>query len=319
MHLPLLGTSTDGFWQVMGNVRWGVLAPTFDSFGTGTPPLIQAARKAEGLGFDAIWVGDHLVCPAPVLDSLCALSAIAAVTARVDLGISVLQLGLRNVVWTAKQLTTIGVVAPGRLRLGVGVGGEFQEEFTAAGVDIHTRGSRLDEMLEVLNPLLTGKPVSYHGDHLNVESPSLLPALEEPPHLVIGGRSDAALTRVARRGDQWMGMWYDPEEVHERAMRLSEMARGFGRPAPQVGMVVLVNVNDDIERSREEAAASLQGQYRLPLRVVERWTAYGPVERVADMLRRYKEAGVSEFVLAPASANQIEQYERLAKVRELVD
>lgn len=216
---------------------------------------------------------------------------------------------------------TIGSLAPGpgRLRLGVGVGGEFPEEFDAAGVDLKTRGRRLDEMLEILNPLLMGKPVSYHSPLLSVETSGLLPALPEAPRLAVGGRSDAALTRAARYGDQWMGMWYDPDAMLQRSRRLQEMTKELGRPAPSVGMVLGININDDINQARDEAAGSLQGQYRLPLRVVEKWTALGPAEEVAPMIISYREAGVDEFVLAPAAPNQLEQYKRLEKVRRLVE
>ncbi|MGH9115531.1 MAG: LLM class flavin-dependent oxidoreductase, partial [Acidimicrobiales bacterium] len=186
-------------------VLWGVHVPTFDPFGSGIPPVVESARRAESCGFDAVWVGDHLVSPAPVLDSLCVLSAVASVTSRVEVGVSVLQLGLRHLVWTAKQLATIDAIAPGRLRLGVGVGGEFPDEFVAAGVARETRGRRLDEMLEVLPALLRGEAVDRRGEHVSVSLPGLKPAVSTMPPVSVGGRSDAALVRAARYGDQWVG------------------------------------------------------------------------------------------------------------------
>lgn len=300
-------------------MRWGVVAPTFDPYGLGKPPpVVAGAKQAEELGFDAVWVGDHLACPAPVLDSLCALAAVAAVTARVQLGFSVLQLGLRHLVWTAKQLATIDALAPGRLRLGVGVGGEFEEEFKAAGVARETRGERLDEMLDVLPALLRGEPVDHEGRHVSVHSPALLPAPASVPPLSVGGRSDSALDRAARRADQWTGIWHGAGTVKARRERLAELAAGYGRPAPSVAMVVLVNVNDDREVARQEAAGALKGQYRMPLQSVERWTALGPAEEVAKMLAGYRDAGVSEVVLLPTAPDPIAQFERLATVRELV-
>lgn len=313
-------------------LRWGVLLPTFDQFGTGQPPpVVASARRAEELGFDAVWVGDHLVCPAPGLDSLCSLSAAAAVTSRVELGVSVLQLGLRHLVWTAKQLATIDALAPGRLRLGVGVGGEFEDEFVAAGVARGDRGRRLDEMLEILPPLLLGQAVDHAGTHVKVSVPGLRPAMTAPPPVSVGGRSRAALVRTARYGDQWMAMWHDAATVRELGQELAELAAGNGRTAgedraganrrtvPSVAMLVLVNVNEDIGVARDEAAAALNGQYRLPLRVVDRWTAYGPAEQVAKMLADYRDAGVGEFALLPAAPDPLGQYERLAAVRDLVD
>ncbi len=77
------------------------------------PPVVEAARRAEQLGFDALWAADHLICDAPVLDVLCALSAAAAVTSRIELGASVLQLGLRQPAWAAKQLATVATLETG--------------------------------------------------------------------------------------------------------------------------------------------------------------------------------------------------------------
>ncbi len=299
--------------------RWGVVAPTFDQFGDGAPPpVVAAARRAEQLGFDAVWVGDHLACPAPGLDALCALAAAAAATDRVDLGLSVLQLGLRHLVWTAKQLATIESLAPGRLRLGVGVGGEFEAEFVAAGVNRDSRGRRLDEMLDVLPTLLSGAPVRHRGPHVDINVPGLHPAFAVPPKLAVGGRSDAALARTARYGETWIGMWHSPDTVRECADRLAELATALGRPVPSTAMLVLVNVNDDAAVARREVSASLDGMYRLPLRVVDRWTGYGPAEEVAKLLLDYRDAGVSEFLLLPAAPDAVTQFERLAAVRELV-
>jgi alkanesulfonate monooxygenase SsuD/methylene tetrahydromethanopterin reductase-like flavin-dependent oxidoreductase (luciferase family) len=299
-------------------VKWGVLLPTVDALGQGTPPVTAAARRAEELGFDTVWAGDHLLSHAPVLDSLCALSAAAAVTSRVELGVSVLQLGLRQPAWVAKQLATIEALAPGRLRLGVGVGGEYPEEFLAAGVPRSTRGQRLDEMLRILPALLRGEPVDHPGPLAPVRVPGLRPAVSSPLPVSVGGRSEAALRRAAQDGDQWLGIWRGAGTVRSCAGRLATLATEQGRPVPSIAMLVLVNVNDDAGTARREAADLVRGQYQMPLRRVERWTAYGPPDVVAAMLREYTDAGVSEFVLMPASGDVLGQYGRLAAVRELV-
>jgi alkanesulfonate monooxygenase SsuD/methylene tetrahydromethanopterin reductase-like flavin-dependent oxidoreductase (luciferase family) len=134
----------------------------------------------------------------------------------------------------------------------------------------------------------------------------------------VGGRSDAALTRTARYGDQWIAMWHSPATVRECADRLEELAAEASRPKPSTAMLMLVNVNDDVEVARREVSASLRGMYRLPLRVVDRWTGYGPAEQVAKLLIDYRDAGVSEFLLLPAAPDAVEQFDRFAKVRELV-
>ena len=300
-------------------LRWGVLLPTFDVFGHGRFPVTAAARLAEELGYDSVWAGDHLVAKVPIIDAVCALAAAGAVTERVEIGLGILQLALRHPAWAAKQLATLDALAPGRVRLGVGAGGEYEEEFTAAGVEHRTRGRRLDEMLGVLPALLAGEAVDHPGPLAPVQVPGLLPPTSTRIPLAVGGRSDAALRRAARYGDQWMGMWRDAKAVAEATGRLRELAAEEGRPAPTVTMLVLVNVDDDIDAARDDAAELMARQYHLPFRVVDRWTGYGPPDRVATLLASYRDVGVDEFVLMPASSDVLRQYERLVGVRKLVD
>jgi alkanesulfonate monooxygenase SsuD/methylene tetrahydromethanopterin reductase-like flavin-dependent oxidoreductase (luciferase family) len=282
--------------------RCGVLLPTFDPLRTGGPPrVVEAARLAEHLGFDSVWAGDHLACPAPVLDAPTCLAAAAAATDRVGLGLSVMLLGLRPPAWAAKQLATLDALSGGRLRLGVGVGGEFPEEFGAAGVPVRERGARLDAALEVLPDLLCG------GDVLE-------PAVPAPPPILVGGRSEAALRRAARFGDAWLPMWVSPGTLARRAERLAELAAAQGRPRPALALLIGVHVDGEHARARREAAAHLRGLYRMDLEAVERWTALGDVEAVCEHLEAHLLAGVEELVLMPLAADPLRQIERLADV-----
>ena len=306
------GTETSGREP---DVPWGVLLPTFDALHTGrTPPVVAGARRAEELGFDAGWVGDHLVCNAPVLDSVMALGAAAAVTRRLSLGFSVMLLGLRDPVGAARQIVTVDALCGGRLSLGVGVGGEHPEEFVAAGVGPTQRGRRLDEMLTVVPSLIAGEAVDFDGETVSVSRPATGSA--RVPRVLIGGRGEAALRRVARSGDGWLPMWLSPDALRDGAARLAELL--VDRPATTLPIVllVLVCVDDDLERARRTAAEHLDGQYRLPLKAVERWTLLGPPAVVAEELRRYLDAGVSELILMPLGPQPLHQYERFADVRE---
>jgi alkanesulfonate monooxygenase SsuD/methylene tetrahydromethanopterin reductase-like flavin-dependent oxidoreductase (luciferase family) len=299
--------------------RCGILLPTFDPLRTGeVPPIVEAARLAEALEFDAVWAGDHLRCPAPVLDSAQCLTAAAAVTERVGLGFSVMLLGLRPPAWAAKQIATLDALSRGRLRLGVGVGGEFPDEFEAAGVPVAERGARLDDALTVLPELLSGRAVERTGRAVTVTVQGLEPAVPALPPVYVGGRGDAALKRAARFADVWLPMWLEPGVIAERHATLGELAAQRGRPHPGLALLIGVRVEDDVKRGRRDVEAHVAGQYGLPLHVVERWTPVGSAEHIAETLEAYIAAGVDELLLMPLGSGTLRQYERLAEVRERV-
>ncbi len=307
----------------MTSPRVGVLLPTFDATHSGsTPPVIAGARLIEALGFDGAWVGDHLACPAPLLDAMGCLTAAAAVTERISLGFSVLLAGLRPPAWTAKQLVTLDALAPGRLRLGVGVGGEFPAEFAAAGVPLARRGRRVDETLEVLPDLLNGKPVSFHGREVAVEvqAPNrpdrgLTPAISALPPVYTAGRGEPALKRAAKYADFWMPMWLSPESIARRLETLETLAGQAGRPRPKLASLILVHADADSDRGRREADAHLRGQYGMGLDRVEHWTGLGSAEAIAQQLAAYVAVGVEEFILMPLGGDPLTQIERLAEVK----
>jgi alkanesulfonate monooxygenase SsuD/methylene tetrahydromethanopterin reductase-like flavin-dependent oxidoreductase (luciferase family) len=296
--------------------RCGVLLPSFDPLRTGGPPqIVPAARLAEELGFDAVWAGDHLACPAPGLDAPGCLSAAAAVTERIGLGFSVMLLGLRAPAWAAKQLATIDALAgPGRLRLGVGVGGEFPAEFEAAGVPVRQRGARLDDALTVMPDLLAGRSVDYDGRAQRITSPPLEPSMAAPPPVYVGGRGEPALTRAARFGDVWLPMWMSPAKVAERSERLAELAALEDRPCPSKALLILTRIDDDAGHARAQAEAHIAGQYRMALDLVERWTLLDSIDGAVQRLAEYAEVGVQEFLLLTLGDDPLTQYERLADV-----
>jgi len=218
----------------------------------------------------------------------------------VDIGLSVMLLGMRPVAWAAKQIATLQHLSGNRLRLGVGVGGEFPQEYEAAEVPHSERGARLDRALELLPQFLA--PGTPH---------SLEPSASMPP-ILVGGRSDRAVERAARFGDAWLPMWVSPETLAQRGERLADLASNHGRPTPSLSLLVLAHVDEDSARARAQADAHLQGQYGMPLERVERWTALGEADRVAEFLDRYARIGVAEILLLPLGSRPLEQVERLA-------
>jgi alkanesulfonate monooxygenase SsuD/methylene tetrahydromethanopterin reductase-like flavin-dependent oxidoreductase (luciferase family) len=297
---------------------YGLMLPSFDPYRTGSWSLLEVAERAEQLGFDSGWAGDHLQYHSPTLEPYGALAAVAARTRRLRLGFAVMLLALRSPVWVAKQLATLEALAPGRVVLGAGVGGENPAEFQAAGVPLRERGRRVDEALEVVGRLLEGGPLDHRGPLFTVRTPGLEPVPGRRLPVVVGGRSDAATARAARVADAWMAVWLGPERVAAGRERIAGLAAAAGRPAPQTLLMVFVHLGGRRDRARAEVDTLMRGQYGLPLERLERWCLIGDEQTVAEGLAAHRAAGVDGFVLHPASPDPLSQLEPLAAVRELL-
>jgi hypothetical protein len=179
--------------ETTGRPRVGVLLPTVDGFRAGAWDIRSFARRAEDLGFDSLWVADHLVFDAPILESVVAAATAAAVTERITIGFGVMQVALRHPAWTAKQLAALQVVSGNGIEFGVGVGANFSAEWSAVGVPVRERAGRTDAFLAALPSLLAGESTALPGPWSTVVPP-LTPPAALPPQW-IGGRVDATLRR----------------------------------------------------------------------------------------------------------------------------
>ena len=178
-----------------------------------TREIIRAcAKTAESLGFDAIFVSDHLCIPPDdtegsggrYLDVLATTAYLAGVTDRIRLGISVLVLPYRPAVLTAKQVATIQELSGERMILGVGVGW-MKREFEALGVDKRMRARVSNETLRVIHHLFAHEAEGYRGDLVNFPAFVFSPRPRRPP-IWIGGNGAPALERVVEFGDGWHPM-----------------------------------------------------------------------------------------------------------------
>ena len=139
---------------------FGVAVPNFTAYPEMPDPkaLIEYGEKVEALGYDSLWVWDHILLGVnptfPIMDSLTTLATIAARTTRIKLGTGVLVLPLRNPVTLGKQLATMDQFSNGRLIMGM-ASGWYKREFDAVGIPFEKRGKLMDENLEILNRLWT--------------------------------------------------------------------------------------------------------------------------------------------------------------------
>lgn len=258
------------------------------------PRLLEAARTAEAAGFDGVYVGDHLLHPNPLLESLTSLAAIAAVTDRVSIGPCVLLAALRDPEWLAKQLGTIEAFAPGRLRIGVGLGGEYPPEFELAGIPLGERGHRTEEIVARLRQLLSAGQPAFGGGEMSMR---MAPVPKEPPPILFAGWKDVALRRAACIGDGWIGYLLSPDSFSRRRSFLLDCGAGEDRPFV-TGMVLPVHFDADAEKARARAGTAWNRITGNDAVFPERLFVAGPPSAIVDQLHAYWERGCGEMVLS---------------------
>jgi len=219
----------------------------------------ECARAAEQLGFDALFVSDHLCIPPDdiegsggrYLDVLATLAYLAGATDRIRLGVSVLVLPYRPAVLTAKQVATIQELSGERLILGVGVGW-MKREFEALGVDKRQRGRLSNETLRVLRHLFTTQAEAYRGDLVNFPPFVFEPRPACPP-IWIGGNGEPAIARVLEFGDGWHPM-LPADKLKPAVLALKQKLQAKGRDGVEI--VVRRGLRlDDLAVARERVAA----------------------------------------------------------------
>jgi probable F420-dependent oxidoreductase len=228
------------------------------------------AIEADRLGFESLWLPEHLVFPldmagspypgadhppippeTPLYDPFGMLSYLAAKTESIRLGTNVYLLGLRHPFVAARAIQTLDWVSGGRAEIGVGAGW-LRSEWTATGLDPSTRGRRLDEAIEVCKRLWTDETIEHRGEFFDFEAVKFEPKpIQKPyPPIHVGGESDAALRRAARAGDGWLGLHHSLESVVEPIERLAQIRSELGVEERPFEIIVGGDVTsrDDIKR-----------------------------------------------------------------------
>jgi alkanesulfonate monooxygenase SsuD/methylene tetrahydromethanopterin reductase-like flavin-dependent oxidoreductase (luciferase family) len=277
--------------------------------------------KAAEAGLDHVCTGDHVsFFVGAGFDGLVNAAALTTSHVSLPVHVGVYLLPLRHPTLVARQVADIAVLAPGRLVLGVGIGGEDPHEYEVCGVDPRTRGRRMDESLTVLRALMTGTPVTFHGEFFDLQDALILPAPALPVPLIVGGRSDAAVRRAALLGDGWIGVWNSAKRFAEVADAIDEQAAAAGRPDhPRAhAMQVWCGIADERAQSRKLLATAMEAFYRIPFERFERYSPYGTPADVADFLAPYVAAGCTSFNLIPQSPDIDAAVEGAAEVKRLL-
>lgn len=276
--------------------------------------------RARSAGLDHVFVADHISFFTGFgMDGMIQAATIAALEPELDVHIGVYLLALRHPLPVARQIASLCDSAPGRLVLGVGVGGEDRHEIEICGVDPATRGRRTNETLIALRGLLSGKATSHQCEFFEFEEALIRPAPDPPVRIVIGGRSDAAIERAALHGDGWLGVWCSPKRFSEVAAAVDAPAKTRLIPKPSDwdhGLQVWVGLDTDRTRARGRLAKAMEGMYQIPFERFERYSPYGSPSEVADCLAPYLEAGCRHLNVMPITDSPEASIDGVAEIRE---
>lgn len=266
-------------------MNFGITLPRFATFPS-KAAILAVAKQAEELGYDSIWVTDHVWVPEPYLsrfgavfyEPLTTLAYVAAHTSRIRLGTSVIILPYRNPLVVAKSIATIDQLSDGRVIFGVGTGW-CQEEFEALAVPFKERGARATEYLRVMKAVWSADQPVFEGRYYKFSKISFLPRPQQAPRppIWVGGKSKAAMRRATELGDGWHPNFSTPDDLAVSIPQFQKFAREKGRDPSKLTICLRGHVH--IHDKQEEWT--------------EKYPMTGSVEPIVKSLRRDREVGVS--------------------------
>jgi F420-dependent oxidoreductase-like protein len=278
----------------------GVAGNEFDA-------MLAVARLAEEVGFASVWYEDHFMwrddecpeTPSPQLECLMTLAALAAATERVELGMLVLGVPYRNPALVAKMLATLDVISHGRVIAGLGAAWH-EQEFAAYGwpfPGVRERLERLEEVVQIVDRMLTERPASFRGDHYAVER-----ALNDPPPvrrprppILIGGNGERRTLRLVARYADLCNVYGSVEDVARKFAALRRHCEEVGRPYEAIARTInfwLLLARDEAERAAQAA--------RFP-----RAFSIDTPEETVGMLKAYEAAGAQYAIVKLLDAGDL--------------
>lgn len=270
-------------------MKIGLMLPLAHGETDGWTTLRAMALAAEEHGLDSVWGADHLIYrengeTEGIHESWTLLTAVAAITSRVEIGPLVLALPFRNPALTAKMAIELDEISGGRLILGVGCGWH-QPEFDAFDYPFDHRVSRFAEGLEILMPMLRGESVTFEGRyHAARDVIALPPPIRAGgPPVLIAGKQPRMLDLVARHAHQWNAAWYgDPRGAEELRTRLANLGRALeAADRDPSTLTTTAGIFVAFEGAEDDVPERAMG---------------GSTQEIADALARYEELGISHLI-----------------------
>ncbi len=257
-------------------MKVGLLVPNLGPLATGpgsVDVVTEIAMKAEALGYDALWVADHVIMPTNIrsrypyndtgdfpadpsdglLEPISLLGYLAGATKRVRLGTWVLVLPHRNPIVTAKMFATLDVLSRGRMMLGAGIGW-MEEEISLLGAPFKKRGKLSDEYIEAMRELWTNPDPRFDGEFCQFDNIKCEPKpIQKPLPVWIGGHSARAMRRVVEYGDGWVAVAKSYEGFKEGMELIRVAADKAGRDMDTIKILIAPGYTTTIDSFIDEA------------------------------------------------------------------
>ena len=262
--------------------------------------LKDAALEVERLELDSIWVSDHIIVPkndAPwnrVFENVVTLGFLASITERVNLGSSILLVPLREPHVLAKQIATLDSLSNGRMVVGVGIGWN-EREFDLLGCDFKNRAKTVVENIDIMRKMWSGE---YSKQGYSCEP---MPVSDKGPPILIGGKSDGALKRVASIGDGWHPVGISVQEYSLGMQKITQMKKD--------DFIWSLRINFAANQKIESQYTGADGNPRLQL--------VGNVDEIILQMQEYQQVGLSHLVCDIRADSQKEYFEQLKTIGEI--
>ena len=275
------------------------------------------AEWAEAAGFDAVWAGDHIVHPWQFMEALMSLAFAAARTRTIGIGTAVLLLPMRQLSVVAAQTATLATLSGGRLRLGIGIGGEWPLEWQAAGILLKERGARLEEALPLLQRLLAGETIDVEGRFNSFAGVSVSP-IPPPVPIYLAGRAEAALARIGRLADGWLAFFVTPKGFLRDSAAIDKSREQAGRAGLAFERGILLHFHLDVGETAAKRALELNLGFPKGLQLagndeqLKRLALVGTPDEVVARMQEYIAAGCTTFAVSPIEKEN-SAYQRQAR------
>jgi probable F420-dependent oxidoreductase len=308
-------------------LRVGVVLPTYRRLAT-ADNIHRAAVRSEELGFDSVWVTDHVVVPEQSVDAfgptffeaVSVMSYVAGITHRVAIGAAILIVPYRHPLLLAKMLATVDQLSGGRVIVGAGLGW-LEAESRLMGVPHGGRARIADETLGAMRACWEHPEPVFHGDVFEFEGLHFAPRPYGGRRLpiLVGGASTAALRRAARFGDGWIGDGQTFEELEASLAQLAHELDRVGRGIDAMDIAMRAGLQVVRDRSAVTDSPSEKGWKSDEFVTAGRTPFRGVREEVVADFRRAAEHGVGHLVFEfPVSRGEesMDLFETLASIRD---